>query len=138
MTPRQLFELRGEDEMRAAEDAALAHGLGQAAPSIVDAAAGTILSAESRTLLRDPIVVWLRASPETLFSRAVGATHRPWLDGGEQWLREANAVRSPLFASVADAVVDTDDRAPDDIAVEVVERINELCPDSVDGPRGVQ
>jgi shikimate kinase len=127
MTPKQILEARGEDALRAAEDAALAYGLERPAPCIIDAAAGTILSAGSRAALTDPVVVWLRASPATLFGRALGATHRPWLDGGEQWMRETDTERSPLYASVADVSVVTDDRTPNDIADEALAEINELC-----------
>lgn len=127
LTARQILEERGEAALRSAEGAALAHALEQPGPSIVDAAAGTILSNESRQAMRDPVVVWLRASPETLLGRAAGARHRPWLAGGEAWFRETDTLRRPLYASVADAVVDTDDRAPDEVAEEVAERIAELC-----------
>ena len=115
--------------MRAAEDAALRFALSQPAPSIIDAAAGTIMSPESRKALIDPIVVWLRASPETLSKRAAGAARRPWLDRGEEWLRTADEERRPLFASVADIVADTDVRQPADVAAEIYQRISELCPE---------
>ena len=128
MNARELLEARGEDALRAAEDAALAHALKQPAPAVIDAAAGTILSAESRAALREPIVVWLRATAETLFRRAAGAQHRPWLAKGEEWMRAAHEARGPLYASIADAVIDTDGRAPDDVATEVLDRITERCP----------
>jgi shikimate kinase len=128
MTARQLVETRGEEQMRAAEDAALAHNLNKPAPAVIDAAAGTILSAQSRAALRDQIVVWLRASPETLFHRAAGGQHRPWLAGGEDWIREATEIRDPLYASVADVVIDTDGRTPDEVAAEIIDRITKLCP----------
>ena len=129
MTAKQILEVRGEEEMRAAEDAALAQGISAEAPSIVDAAAGTILSPTSRELLREPIVVWLRASPSTLFSRAVGAAHRPWLEGGEEWVRTAAAEREPLYSSVADIVIDTDDVSPARAARELLSRLSSLCPE---------
>ena len=127
MTPKQLVDVRGEDAMRAAEDAALAHALAQPGPSIISAAGGTILSAVSRDALRNAVVVWLTGSPETLFARASGAAHRPWLDGGEAWVRAALDERQPLYQSVADAVIDTEDRPVVDIAAEIAERITELC-----------
>jgi len=129
MNPRQLFDNRGEAEMRAAEDAALAYSLRQPGPSIIDAAAGTILSPDSRAALGDAAVVWLRASPETLFRRATEAeaVHRPWIDRGEPWLAATHAQRGPLYASVADVVLDTDDRDPDELATQLAEGIPELC-----------
>ena len=130
MTARELLSARGEEAMRAAEDAALAHGLNRPSPHVVDAAAGTILSAESRAALREPVVIWLRALPETLFRRAAGAEHRPWLADGETWMRETSALRDPLYASVADIVIDTDGRTPTDVADAAIEAIKRLCRDS--------
>jgi len=128
MTPRQILEARGERALREAEDAALAHGLQAAPPAIVDAAAGAITSEASRDLLSTPIVVWLRASPETLARRAAGAAHRPWLQGGEEWFRTTALDRHELYASVADVQVDTDDRSPAEVAGEILDRLREICP----------
>lgn len=108
MTPRELLATRGVHELRQAEDAALVAGLRLPPPHIVDAAGGTILSSSSRRLLEDSLVVWLRASPDTLFRRARNAAHRPWLDRGDEWFRETVAQRHPLYESVADLIVDTD------------------------------
>lgn len=127
-TPKQLLDERGEQYMREAEDAALAHGLKAEAPSIVDAAAGTILSQTSRDSLLGPTVVWLRASPETLFQRAAGAAHRPWLHDGAEWFRATVRDRDALYASVADVVVDTDDRSPADVVEEILAKLSEICP----------
>lgn len=127
MTARQIIDARGEQEMRDAENAALALGLTVEAPCIIDAAAGTIMSEPSRQALREPIVIWLRAAPETLFRRAMGAAHRPFLDGGEEWVRATAAKRSPLYASVADIVVEVDDRPPAEIAAEALTGLRRLC-----------
>jgi len=113
MTPRELHAALGVDGLRQAEDEALVAGLGLTAPRIVDAAGGTILSDSSRRLLRESLVVWLRASAATLVRRSGTAAHRPWLYRGEEWFREAVAHRYPLYESVADLIVDTDVGTPD-------------------------
>jgi shikimate kinase len=120
LSARQILERDGEAGLRAAEDAALVAGLTKPPPAIVGAAAGTILSAEVRGLLLEHTVVWLRAAPETVIMRARGAAHRPWLDRGEAWFREAAEERAPLYAAVADVIVDTDWRSPDDAAREIM------------------
>jgi shikimate kinase len=125
LNARQLVEARGEDELRIAENAALAAALKRPGPSVIEAAAGTILSGEARAMLRDAFVVWLRAAPETLLARAVGGEHRPWLDVGESWIREADAERGPIYSATADLVIDTDARAPSDVADEIVREIEE-------------
>ena len=110
MTARELLAERGEEAMRRAESDALATGLALPPPAILGVAAGVILDPAGRERLRtDAIVVWLRAAAAVLESRALGAEHRPWLDdAGASWIRDAAAEREPLYAAVADLVIDTD------------------------------
>jgi shikimate kinase len=119
--PRELLAAEGEAAMRAAESRALADGVRTAPPAIVGAAAGTILDPANRELLRDGgVVVWLRADPGVLAERASGAEHRPWLEGDAAgWMREATAARDPLYASVADVVVDTGKASAESSAQEI-------------------
>lgn len=109
LTAREL-SASGEVGLRAAELGALLAGLATPEPCIVSAAAGTILDAGNRAAMaKAGVVVWLRARPETLASRAVGSGHRPWLDGDPvAWLREAAAERTALYAAIADVTVDVD------------------------------
>ena len=47
-----------------------------------------------------------------LAERAAGAEHRPWLDADPvAWMSATLAEREPLYASVADHVVDTDQKS---------------------------
>jgi shikimate kinase len=130
-TPRQVLAASGEERLRDSESSALALGLRSPVPCIVGTAAGTILDEHNRRLLtRSGVVVWLRAAPAVLGERALGAEHRPWLDtGGEAWIHSSAAERDPLYASVADLVVDTDGRMPGEIAEEILGGIAGLCPD---------
>jgi shikimate kinase len=120
-TPRELVAERGEPAMRQAESDALRMGLEEPPPCIVGAAAGTILDPANREAMRSTgIVAWLRVDAGALGSRAVGAAHRPWLEGdAASWLRRTVAERDPLYASVADVVVDTTHGAPGGAAQEL-------------------
>ena len=122
LTARELLAAEGEAGMRGAEARALRLGLALDEPCIVGAPAGTIAAAENRALLEGtPIVVWLRAAPETLAARVEGAEHRPWLEGNaEEWMRTTLAERGSLYASVADYSVDTDERSPEATAEEIL------------------
>lgn len=126
-TPREILARDGEGPMRAAESSALRLGLETPPPSIVGAAAGTILEPTNRDLMRTGgIVVWLRADADSLEARAVGAAHRPWLDsGGESWIRTAVAEREPLYASVADITIDTTSDPEDAVARELRRRLRD-------------
>jgi shikimate kinase len=113
-TARALLAERGEPTMRRAESDALALGLELPPPAIVGVAGGVILDPLDRDRLRaGAIVVWLRADAALLESRAIGADQRPWLDtSGASWLRRAVGEREPLYASVADLVLDTATGSP--------------------------
>lgn len=127
MTPREILAEHGEARLRASESAALAAALEIPPPSIVGAAAGTILDPANRERLADSrtgLVVWLQATPKSLAARSMGAEHRPWLDtGGAAWIEEASVQREPLFGSVADLVVETDDRSAEAVADEILAKI---------------
>ena len=128
-TPRQILAEHGEARMREAESDALARGVRIAPPAIVGVAAGTILDPANRELLRDGgVVAWLRAAPAVLAERAEGGEHRPWLEGdAEAWMREAAATRDPLYASVADVVIDTGEMSTE-ASVEALRRfLDELA-----------
>jgi shikimate kinase len=66
------------------------------------------------------LVVWLQAPPDVLVDRAIGAEHRPWLDGAPDWIETTAAERAELYAEVADVVVDTSNASPGEIAAEVM------------------
>jgi shikimate kinase len=114
----------GEATLREAESAALRVALEVQEPAIVAVAAGAVLDPADRTLLATAAdVVWLRARPETLQGRLALAEdeHRPWLDSDPAgWLRQTDALRAPLFASVADLVLDVDGASPDEIAGRIL------------------
>ena len=126
-TAREIVAEQGEQAKRDAEDAALVRGLANEPPFILDAAGGTIESETSRQALTVPIVIWLRASPETLYRRSLGAEHRPFLDNGAEWMRTTEARRRPLYASVADITIDTEDTPPDELAREALNQLGQLC-----------
>jgi shikimate kinase len=129
-SPKEILAERGEAELRASESAALMLGLVTPAPSIIGVAAGTILDEANRDAMRRRgRVVWLRANPETLAARSIGAAHRAWLDeGGQEWIRETAALRDPLYASVAEVTLDVEGRSADELAAEIERRLTQTAP----------
>lgn len=108
-TVREIFEADGEPAFRVLETAALVEALAVPTPLVIAAAGGVVLSAENRAALRaaDAVVVWLRAEPAVLAGRVGAADHRPLLDrDAELSLRRLLEARAPLYAEVADVVVD--------------------------------
>jgi shikimate kinase len=68
--------------------------------------------------------VWLRADPATLAARVGGGPARPLLgDDAEGVLRVMDDERRPLYAEVADLVVDVDRRGAADIAAAIADAL---------------
>jgi HAD superfamily hydrolase (TIGR01509 family) len=120
MTPGQILDARGLESLRLAEADALARALAGETVSVVGVAAGAILDAASRSLIRDSgRVVWLRARPDTLISRSteLGPGHRPHHAADmASWLTGETEARAPLYSEVATEVIDVDVRTPEQVA----------------------
>ncbi len=113
---RELAQTEGLDALHGQEVAALGDALDETEPSVVGAAAATILDAGVRDRLRAHLVVWLRADPVTLAARAGAKNdgHRP--DVGDQ-----SRERDPLYEQVADLIVDTDACTPEQAVARIVD-----------------
>lgn len=125
-TVREIFEAEGEPAFRVLETEALEEALATPSPSVIAAAGGTVLSDVNRERMREAgTVVWLRADPDALARRVRAGVHRPLLaDDPAQVLRDLDAQRRDLYQTVADVVVDTTDRAPDEVLDELMELVD--------------
>lgn len=125
-TVPEIFAADGEAAFRAEESRALAEAATSAGPVVVSVAGGAVLDPENRKRMREAgAVVWLRADVETLARRVGDGRGRPLLgDDPADALRRLDAERRPLYAEVADVVIDVDDLR----AGEVVDRIVAALP----------
>lgn len=121
-TVPELFATRGEDAFRAEESRALAEAVAVDEPRVISVAGGAVLSAANRALLGSAgTVVWLRADPATLAARVGAGEGRPLLgDDPAGSLASLDAVRRPVYAQVADVVVDVDGHSPDEVVAAVL------------------
>ncbi len=122
----ELFAEGGEAAFRAREAEALERVL-SVEPAVVSVAGGAILDPHSRGLMRRAgTVVWLRATLATLAARVGDGAGRPLLEGGPAGaLAALDAARHDLYAEVADAVVDVDDKTPEEVAEAALGAIGE-------------
>ncbi len=122
LTVPELFARDGEAVFRKAEADVLAAACADPSPSVVSVAGGAVLSPDTRRrIAASGTVVWLRARPETLAARVGDGAGRPLLDGDPAAaLTTLNDVRAPLYAEVADIVIDVDDLAPDEVARRIL------------------
>lgn len=104
-----IFDVEGEEGFRRRECSVLDDCSGR--PDLVLATGGgAVLAAENRSCLKARgIVVYLRATPEELYSRVARDRNRPLLQTADPQarIRELVAAREPLYEEVADVVFDT-------------------------------
>ena len=105
-----IFELEGEPGFRDREEAVLAD-LAQQSNVIVSTGGGVILRPSNRERLKQGgTVLYLHATPATLWERTRHSKHRPLLQVPEPFAREQElyAMRDALYREVADTVVESD------------------------------
>jgi shikimate kinase len=120
-TIEEIFDQDGEAAFRAEESRVLAEAVAGDDPTVVSVAGGVVLSEANRDLLRrSGVVVWLRADLAVLTSRVGNGSGRPLIaDDPAAVLTELYEVRRPLYASVAQVVIDVDRLTP----MQVVDRV---------------
>ena len=122
-----IFEVEGEAGFRARESEVLAE-LVTMKGIVLATGGGAVLSAENRRRLAGHgTVVYLRARPEDLYGRVRHDRNRPLLATADplRRLRELHAERDPLYAEIADVVIDTGRQTVQALARELVLRLGE-------------
>ena len=122
-TVREIFAQDGEEAFRAAEEDALRSALSGGSRAVIAAAGGVVTRGPNRDLINDARrsgeawVVWLRTDPEALVERVSRGGHRPLLDDDPRaTLMRLHNERSPLYAEVADTVIDTTGISVEEVA----------------------
>lgn len=114
-----IFVESGEEHFRALEKAAVADALATH-DGVVSLGGGAVLDADTRALLADHQVVFLRVGLSEAVKRVGLGTGRPLLLGNvRSRIKALLDERAPIYASVADLTVDTDQRTPEDIVDEI-------------------
>jgi shikimate kinase len=110
-TAAELNVLHGADYLHELEARHLFDALAE--PSVICAAASVVERADCREALAGAFVVWLDAPVEVLVARFHSAPHRPRFRSDiAAMLTEQAARRRPLFAAVADLVIDVTQNTP--------------------------
>ena len=120
----EIFTREGELGFRRREIAAIDRAI--ATPGrVVAVGGGAVLSADNRTALKQAgLLVYLRATPETLAGRLTGVTDRPLLANASDRagrIRDLLVARGPIYETAGDVAVDTDRLTAEQTAVEVLE-----------------
>ena len=72
-------------------------------------------------------IVFLRATPETIYERVKDSTNRPILNGNMnvEYIRELMEKRRPRYEAVADICVDTDGKDVENISEEILKAVED-------------
>lgn len=118
-TAREVAAADGIAALHALESAHLLDALGRGEPSVISAAASVVDDPVARMALTDPgiEVIWLRATRVTLAHRAATGDHRP----DPAAVSDQARLRDRHFASVADRIVDVDDRSVEQIVASLLD-----------------
>lgn len=131
-TIRDIFTDSGEQVFRDLESEMLSECLARPSRAVIAGAGGVVLRAENRQLLDTAreqgraVVVWLHANPQVLAQRTAKGVHRPLLDEDRAGtlIRMADE-RGPLYASVADVVIDVSDRSVESVVELLIDALDE-------------
>jgi shikimate kinase len=119
-----IFVDSGEEHFRTLERAAVARAVADH-DGVLAVGGGAVMAPETRAVLEGRRVVFLRVGLADAAARVGLGTSRPLLLGNVRGTMKALLdERTPVYESVAVAVVDTDGRTPDEVADAVVEALS--------------
>src|SRR3954469_1935043 len=131
----EIFVDEGEDHFRALERAAVQEAL-QTHRGVLALGGGAVLHPETRAELRGHRVVFLSVGLSDAVKRVGLGVGRPLLLGNVRArIKALLDERQPLYAEVAQVSVDTDGRAPEDVADEVAKLLEETTTTEPGGDR---
>jgi shikimate kinase len=127
-TINEIFATEGEQSFRDMETGLLRQLIANNSEKlIISTGGGMPLRKENRELLRQlGDVVYLKASPETIYERLKDDTTRPLLqcDNPKQKIVEMIAMREPIYEESASIVVNVDKLSQFEIAQEIIRKGN--------------
>ncbi len=117
-----MFSDRGEQWFRDTESEVLSELAQSLVPSVLSVGGGAVLRQSNRDVLRRAsLVIWLRASPETLIERIGSQVGRPLLAEDPQGrIRRLTEERSAIYLDGAHEVIDVDDLRMHQVAELIV------------------
>ena len=123
-----VFDVEGEQGFRKREEAVIDE-LTQVPGIILATGGGAVKNANNRTALSSRgVVVYLRTSVEKQYLRTCRDNRRPLLNNPDPkgTLEKLMQEREPLYNEVADIIVDTDFSSAKQIAVQIIEKFEQI------------
>lgn len=124
-----IFERYGEAHFRDLETETVKE-LVQKKGLVIATGGGLVLKQENVELLKSSgKIIFLRARVDTLCKRLQADTERPLLQNAaslKERLENLLQERTPVYEQAADFIVDVDEKTPEEIAKEIMERIGQV------------
>lgn len=122
-TISEIFKTDGETYFRSLETECLKKLIQTTDGKIISVGGGLPIREENHALLKElGTVIYLRATPETIYERVKHDTTRPLLQGDnpQEKIRTLLQERTPIYEQAADFVIDVDNKDFEAILDEIV------------------
>lgn len=126
MSISEMFASKGEGYFRQKETECLNSLFHELGSRIISLGGGTPIKAENREIIRKlGKVIYLQASPDTIYQRVKHDTSRPLLqcENPKGKIEAMLAERNPIYESVADIIIHVDGKEMKDVVQEIVEAV---------------
>ncbi|MBI4823232.1 MAG: shikimate kinase [Nitrospirae bacterium] len=117
----EIFKTHGEPYFRDIETNIIKN-ISKQKNVVISTGGGAVLKEENMSSLKEHgIIVWLKASPESILKRTANDSTRPLLQVNDplKKIKELLAYRTPFYEK-ADIMVDTEGKTPREIAEEIL------------------
>lgn len=120
-TINELFEKHGESYFRDLESA-LVKRIADKGGAVVSCGGGAVLREENvANMKKNGKIIYLSATPETIYERVRHSTNRPLLNGNMnvEYIRELMDKRLAIYENAADVIVDVNQKGKSEIVEEI-------------------
>lgn len=117
-----IFAQYGEKYFRDLESELVVR-IGEGRNSVVSCGGGVVLRAENvENMKKSGKIVFLTATPETIYKRVCNSTNRPLLNGNMnvEYIAQLMEKRHTIYQECADIIVGTDEKVIEDIIHEIL------------------
>lgn len=122
MSINDIFAQYGEDHFRDIESQLIVD-IGKEEPSIVSCGGGVVVRPQNTQNMKEiGRIVFLKATPETIYERVKNSTDRPILNGhmNVEYIAELMEKRRALYEAAADITIQTDGKTREQICEEII------------------
>ncbi len=121
MTINEIFEKYGETYFRDLESQ-LIERIAQKGGAVVSCGGGAVLREENiENMKKNGKIIYLSATPETIYERVRFSTNRPLLNGNMnvEYISQLMQKRLPMYENAADEIIDVNQKGKGEIVIEI-------------------